>query len=211
TLMATYNVREAQRNELGILFNLDEENANRIKNNPGVRSIHRAIEPKGKWDKTVFPHDVQYLWNKDNFGPLYMPKKGATVKLNEQTIPFYRDLLKRYEHINFTEANGKYYVDGKSVTDYTFKQDYFFMMGDNRHYSLDARFWGFTPFDHVVGKPVFIWMSWNKDAKGFFNKIRTERLFTTVGLSGKPVSYFYYFLGALALYIGYGFFKKKKA
>ena len=83
------------------------------------------------------------------------------------------------------------------------------MMGDNRQNSLDARRWGYVPFDHVVGKPVFIWLSWETNAKGI-NKIRWDRMFTTVGGSGKPVSYFYYFLGALALWFGYSFYKKRK-
>ncbi len=208
SLLKIYNIREATRNGKGeLMYNLDAETAARFKNNPNVRSIEKVIEPAGKYDEKIFPHDPQYPWSIDNFGPLYIPKKGATVELNEKTIPFYRDLLKRYEGISFAENGNEYYINGKKVTNYTFKQDYYWMMGDNRQNSLDARFWGFTPFDHVVGKPVFIFMSWDGDNK----RIRTERLFTTVGGSGKPVSYLYYFLGLLALYFGYTFLKKKKS
>jgi len=97
------------------------------------------------------------------------------------------------------------------VSSYTFKQDYYWMMGDNRHNSEDSRYWGYVPFDHVVGKPVFIWFSWNSDAKGI-EKVRWERLFTTVGGSGKPVSYFYPFVGLmLALYAFNWYRKRKKA
>jgi signal peptidase I len=205
-LLSKYNVREAKRRKDGkVLFNLDEKNARRIKNNPNVRSIEKVVEPSGKYDKSIFPHDVQYPWSIDNFGPLYMPKKGVTVELNSKTIPFYRNLLKQYEGINFAENGNEYYINGKRVTNYTFKQDYYWMMGDNRQNSLDARFWGFTPFDHVVCKPVFGWMRWN----GIKNP-RWERFFTTVHGSGKPVSYFMYFLVALALYFGYTNFVKKK-
>ena len=98
-------------------------------------------------------------------------------------------------------------IDGQPATTYTFSKDYYWMMGDNRNNSIDARFWGFVPFDHVVGKPVFIWMSWDKNGTGF-NKIRWERLFTTVGGSSKPVSYFIPFL--VVLFGGIGFNKWRK-
>jgi signal peptidase I len=88
--------------------------------------------------------------------------------------------------------------------------DYYWMMGDNRNNSQDARSWGYVPFNHVVGKPVFVWMSWNSNEQGFFNKIRTERLFTTVSGEGKPISYFFYFLIALAGYFVFNFFRKRK-
>jgi len=206
-LMNAYNIREATRNGEGeFLYNLDEETASRFKNHPDVISIKKLITPKGKFDKSIFPHDYQYPWSIDNFGPLYIPEKGKTVKLNSKTIPFYRDILKRYEGISFAENGEEYYVNGKKVTEYTFKQDYYWLMGDNRQNSLDARYWGFVPFDHVVGKPVFIWFSYDGDN----SRIRTERLFTTVGGSGEPVSYIYYFIGFLALYFGYSFIKKKK-
>ncbi len=202
-----YSIREASRNAQGeLMYNMDDETAARFKNNPSVISIKKVITPKGKFDKSIFPHDYQYPWSIDNFGPLYIPEKGKTVELNPKTIPFYRDLLKRYEGVSFVENGDEYFIDGKKATNYTFKQDYYWMMGDNRQNSLDARYWGFVPFDHVVGKPVFIWFSYDKD-KG---RIRTERLFTTVGGSGKPTSYLYYFIALLALYFGYTTFKKKK-
>jgi len=208
SLLKTYNIREATRNAAGeLMYNLDDETAARFKNNPGVLSIKKEIEPRGKFNARIFPHDSQYPWSIDNFGPLYIPKKGETIDLNTKTIPFYRDLLRRYEGISFAENGDEFFINGKRVTNYTFKQDYYWMMGDNRQNSLDARFWGFTPFDHVVGKPVFIFMSWDGDN----GRVRTERLFTTVGGSGKPVSYLYYFLGILALYIVYSTMKKKKA
>jgi signal peptidase I len=205
TLIQTYNIKEPRGTVENLLLNLDDEKAQRIKNNPNVVSLTKNITPKAKYNEDIFPHDVQYPWNIDNFGPLYIPKKGATVKLNNETIPFYRNLLSHYEDVSFAENGNEFYVDGKKVTEYTFKQDYYWMMGDNRQNSLDARYWGFTPFSHVVGKPVFIWMSWD----GIKNP-RWNRFFTTVHASGKPVSYFKYFLIVLALYFGYSQFIKKK-
>jgi len=207
SLLKTYNIREATRNAEGkLMYNLDDETAVRFKNNPNVISIKKHITPSGTFDKSIFPHNYQYPWSIDNFGPLYIPEKGKTVELNSKTIPFYRDLLNRYEGVSFVENGSEYFIDGKRVENYTFKQDYYWMMGDNRQNSLDARYWGFVPFDHVVGKPVLIWMSYDKDN----SRVRTERLFTTVGGSGKPVSYFYYFLGTLVLYFGYGFVRNQR-
>jgi signal peptidase I len=205
-LLQTYKIKEARRGFDGSIYvNLDDDLANRLKNNPNVVSLEKQVTPKGKFDKSIFPHDDQYPWSIDNFGPIYMPKKGETVTLNEKTIPFFRDLLNRYEGISFVENGNEYYIDGKKTNKYTFKQDYYWMMGDNRQNSLDARYWGYVPFDHVVGKPVFIWMSW--DGK----KPRFERWFTTVGGSGKPVSYLWLFGLGLVLYFGYNTYKKKKS
>ena len=143
-------------------------------------------------------------WNTDNYGPIYIPKEGTTVQLDKNSLPFYKGIISDYEH-NQLEVIGEYiFINGKKVTSYTFKQDYYWMMGDNRQNSLDARSWGYVPFDHVVGKPVLIWFSIED------GKIRWERLFTTVGGSGEPVSYLLYFLIALGGYIGYSLLKKNK-
>lgn len=205
-VLKQYGIKEARQDQFGrILLNLHDEVVVKLKNNPEVISLTKEITPKGSYNKQVFPNDPQYPWSVDNFGPLYIPKKGESVELNPETIPFYRTLLKHYEGISFAENGNEYFIDGKKVTNYTFKQDYYWMMGDNRQNSLDARAWGFTPFDHVVGKPVFIWMSWDGKSP------RWERFFTTVHGSGKPVSYFLYFIIALVLYIGYNSFVKKKS
>lgn len=184
------------------LINLDREHALLMKKDSKVISIKRNIEPKGNYDPSVFPHNPQYAWNQDNFGPIYIPAKGDTVDLNDESLLFYKRIITEYEQNNFEIKNGKYYINGKESTNYTFNQDYYWMMGDNRQGSLDARFWGYTPFDHVVGKPVFIWMSLDQNEEALNKKIRWERLFTTVHGSGKPKSYFIYFLVALGLYYG---------
>jgi signal peptidase I len=149
-------------------------------------------------------------WNADNFGPIYIPQAGKTVKLNKETLPFYKIIINDYEGNKLNVVGNDIYVNDKITTTYTFKQDYYWMMGDNRHNSLDARYFGFTPEDHVVGKPVFIWLSLDFKASGL-NKIRWNRMFTFVSGQGQPNSYFKYFLGLLALYfVGEYFWKKRK-
>lgn len=189
-------------------------NAERMKNIPGVKSVTRVI--KKDVEDGIFPDfkdgkpSVTNNWNSDNFGPIYIPKKGATVAINRKTLPFYKLIISEYEG-NDLQVNGdEIRINGKVATTYTFKQNYYWMMGDNRNNSLDARYFGYTPENHVVGKPIFIWMSWDSNAKGIMNKIRWERLFTTVSGEGQPQSYFKYFLILLAAYFAFDYFRGKK-
>ena len=190
------------------------EGAERLKNFPGVKYVKRNISTIA--EDGVFPDfkdgkiPSENNWNGDNYGPIYIPEAGKTVTLTRETLPLYKIIITEYEG-NTLEVNGdEIKINGQVTKTYTFKQDYYWMMGDNRHNSLDARYFGYTPEDHIVGKPVFIWMSWNSNGKGI-NKIRWERLFTTVSGDGQPKSYFKYFLVLLALYfVGEHFYKKKK-
>ena len=184
--------------------NITDEIAAKLRKDSEVDSVVKVINPKGNKGINMFPQVTNLSWNTDNYGPIYIPKKGTTVPLNMNSIPFYERIIDDYEN-NQLEVIGEHiFVNGKKSTSYTFKQDYYWMMGDNRQNSLDARSWGYVPFDHVVGKPVLIWFSINE------GKIRWERLFTTVGGNGKPVSYLIYFLIAVAGYIGYSFLRKNK-
>jgi len=184
--------------------NITDEIAAKLRKDSEVDSVVKVINPKGNKGNNMFPQGTNLSWNTDNYGPIYIPKKGTTVSLNMNSIPFYERIIEDYEN-NQLEVIGEHiFVNGKKSTSYTFKQDYYWMMGDNRQNSLDARSWGYVPFDHVVGKPVLIWFSINE------GEIRWERLFTTVGGNGKPVSYLMYFLIALAGYIGYSFLRKNK-
>jgi signal peptidase I len=190
------------------------EGAERLKNFPGVKYVKRNISRIA--EDGIFPDfkdgriPSENSWNADNYGPIYIPEAGKTVTLTKETLPLYKIIITEYEG-NTLEVNGdEIKINGQVTKTYTFKQDYYWMMGDNRHNSLDARYFGYTPEDHIVGKPVFIWMSWNSNGKGI-NKIRWERLFTTVSGDGQPKSYFKYFLVLLALYfVGEHFYKKKK-
>ena len=184
--------------------NITDEIAAKLRKDSEVDSVVKVINPRGNKGNNMFPQATNLSWNTDNYGPIYIPKKGTTVPLNMNSIPFYERIIDDYEN-NQLEVIGEHiFVNGKKSTSYTFKQDYYWMMGDNRQNSLDARSWGYVPFDHVVGKPVLIWFSINE------GKIRWERLFTTVGGNGKPVSYLMYFLIAVAGYIGYSFLRKNK-
>lgn len=210
TIRERYHVREGHTSDGKYILNLSDEDANNIKSNLLVKSVTKYDEPKGTYDATVFPHNAQYPWSRDNFGPIYIPQAGKTVALTLETLPFYQRIIEEYENNELEVEGAKISINGKEVKDYTFQQDYYWMMGDNRHYSEDARYWGYVPYDHVVGKPVFVWFSWDSDAKGIQNKIRWERLFTTVHGTGKPVSYFFYFIGILVLVYGYSMFSDRK-
>jgi len=188
---------------------LTAANAERFKNVPGVKAVDRIIS-KGVEDG-IFPHINK--WNRDNFGPIYIPQKGKTVALNLQTLPFYKTIITDYENNDLKVNGNEIRINGKVATTYTFNQDYYWMMGDNRHNSEDSRYWGYVPENHIVGKPIFIWMSIdgiNGPKSGW--KIRWDRVFTTVDGEGQPQSYFKYFLIALAaFFVGEYFWKKRKA
>ncbi len=180
--------------------------AERMKNMPGITSVTRIISNDN--EKAIFPHTKN--WNVDNLGPIYIPQAGKTVTLTPETLPFYKRLITEYEGNTLQQIGNEIRINGQLATSYTFKQDYYWMMGDNRHNSEDSRYWGYVPADHIVGKPVFIWMSWDSNAKGIMNKIRWDRLFTTVSGEGQPQSYFKYFLILLAAYFAYDYFRGKK-
>lgn len=125
----------------------------------------------------VFPLGGGKSWTRDNYGPIYIPKKGAKLALNAYNFPIYERIIRVYENNTLEVKNGKYFVNGKETSTYQFKMDYYWMMGDNRHNSADSRYWGFVPEDHIVGRPVLVWLSLNKDKGLFDGKIRFSRLF----------------------------------
>ena len=125
----------------------------------------------------IFPNDCR--WTEDNFGPLWIPSKGATVDLTLENLPLYSRIIEAYEGNKLNVKDSTIYINGKVADSYTFKMDYYFMMGDNRHNSADSRFWGFVPEDHIVGSPLFIWLSIDPD-KSFPNNIRWDRMFKSV-------------------------------
>ena len=125
---------------------------------------------------TIFPFTENYTWTRDNFGPLWIPSRGATVELTAENLPLYERIITAYEGHDLQVKDGEIYIDGEEAHSYTFAQDYYFMMGDNRHNSLDSRYWGFVPEDHIVGKPALIWLSIDRN-RSFPNNIRWSRLF----------------------------------
>ena len=192
------------------IVNLTLDIAKRLRKDSEVDSVVQIIHDA---DTAIFPQVDDNEWSQDNMGPIYVPKKGVTININTEKLPYYQQIIELYEYNNLVTNNGIIYINGKKADTYTFQQDYYWLMGDNRHNSLDSRYWGFVPFDHVLGKPVMVWFSWEADASTFMAKlksIRWSRMFTTVGGEGEPVSYRYVALGLLLLYFGYSFIKKKK-
>ena len=142
-------------------LNMPSEVAAKVAKMSGVYSVSKKIEPVGHYDYRVFPHNPAYAWNNDNFGPLLLPKAGLTVPIDTHNICLYEKLMNTYDDgiHQVTKRGGQVLYDGKPITSYTFKQDYYFMMGDNRHNSADSRSWGMVPYDHIVGSPFFVWFS----------------------------------------------------
>ena len=193
-----------------ININLTAEEVIRLQKYPLTASVTKINHDA---DNAIFPHVKELGWSQDNFGPIYIPEAGATVKLDSKSLPFYEQIIKNYENNDLQVVGENIFINGEKVDSYTFKQDYFYLIGDNRHNSLDARYWGYVPFDHVLGKPVMVWFSWDANAPSFGAKlksIRWDRMFTTVHGDGEPVSYRYLVFALIAIYIGYSFFKGKK-
>lgn len=147
-----------------------------------IQAVTPLTAAAGEADPRLFPQAPEhYAWNQDNFGPLYIPKAGATVALTPETLPLYEKIIRRYEHNEHLEVkNGRLFQKGKALTHYTFKQNYYFMMGDNRHNSNDSRFWGYVPEEYVVGKAVMVWLSTDSLASSFTDKVRWSRLFSAI-------------------------------
>lgn len=169
---------------------LTKEKAEEMRQLPYIKSVEQETL-RETYD--VFPYSPYYgyrggtpdslrvsRWSGDFFGPLWIPRKGSTININDTTLAFYGFAITQYDHNKDARIeDGKLLIDGKEVTQYTFKQNYYFMMGDNRHNSLDSRYWGFVPEDHVVGKAFFIWLSIDSNAD-FVHKVRWSRFFKLI-------------------------------
>lgn len=139
-----------------------------------------AVEREKDAPGEIYPVNLYTQWNKDNYGPIWIPQKGATITLTPENLPIYERCIEAYERNTLEKKEDGIYINGEKTDTYTFKMDYYWMMGDNRHNSLDSRYWGFVPEDHVVGKPIMVWLSLDKDRGWFNGKIRWNRFFTWV-------------------------------
>ena len=192
-------------------LSLTHYDAIKIKNSNQFDTIYRAIEETNTSNSIFFPNNKRFSWNNDHFGPLYIPKAGDKINLNIKTLPLYKKIITDYEFNDLKVIDEDILINGIKENEYVFKQDYYWMMGDNRYNSEDSRVWGFVPFDHVLGRPVFIWMS----IEGLFNGIenwnfRWDRVFTTIGFDGEPRSYLPHFIGFIIAWQAFFFIKRRR-
>jgi len=168
-----------------IAFPMNESETQKISSLPNVLEVRQNIDiyppdfPDFKQMIFPFTDTLSYKWTRDNFGPLWIPASGATVKLTPENLPLYHRIITSYEGNKLEVKDGTIYINGEEVNSYTFKMDYYFMLGDNRHNSLDSRYWGFVPESHVVGSPAVIWFS-KSQFKSFPKSIRWKRIFKFV-------------------------------
>ena len=158
------------------LLPLTDAMAEKLRNFSNVISVTKNVFPANEYNYQIFPHDSLYKWSLDNFGPLWMPVAGKTIPLTLRNLPLYRRIIEAYEGNSLQVVDDRIIINGEPVKEYTFKMDYYYMIGDNRHSSSDCRYWGFVPEDHILGKPKFIWLSLDED-KHFLGKIRWKRMF----------------------------------
>ncbi|MBE6346729.1 MAG: signal peptidase I [Lentimicrobiaceae bacterium] len=179
-ILEKYNITEGYRTAHAdeLIFNMTADIAEEFRKLPFVKSVERRIAKAGtEVSEDIFPNDTTHFkWNADNFGPIVIPQEGVTVKINPENIALYDRVIRAYELNDMKIKDGKIYINGEETDEYTFKMDYYWMMGDNRHNSQDSRFWGYVPIDHIVGKPVFVWLSIDKNT----GKIRFNKTFRFV-------------------------------
>lgn len=220
-----YRVEQAGNQYIYIFEGLNDQIVSAFKRNTNVVSVDQVsnhvgekaerIRANGTIDSTYTIFPVNKNWNEDQYGSLYIPKKGDVVTINQETLPQYINVIRRYEQndIKVDSANGKFEVsiNGEKTNQYTIKQDYFFMMGDNRNQSLDARFFGYVPEDHIIGRPVLVWMNANGMFEPAPKKFLWDRAFTSINNDNPDKkSYGIYVLLALIGWLGFDFYKDRK-
>ena len=172
-----YTYLNAPQGSTIYLLPLTQGSVDMLKEFSSVRSI--TVMP-GELGGTTYPNVSSNKWTVSNYGPIWIPKKGATVKLTDTNYPVYERVIRTYEGNKLEKKDGKIFINGTETETYTFTMDYYWMMGDNRMNSADSRSWGFVPEDHVVGKPILIWLSLDKDRGWFDGKIRFNRILRSV-------------------------------
>ena len=175
-----HDITEFRRVQGGYSVMTNDETAEKVKSLAFSNDVVMVKMGETQVNPRIFPDAQLFPWNEDHFGPVEVPEEGSTIEINEHTLAEYGDLIEFYEgNEDVVITENTLTIGGENITEYTFKQDYFFMMGDNRHNSEDSRFWGFVPEDHVVGKALIIWLSIDKN-ESFFKKIRFSRLFSLI-------------------------------
>lgn len=214
---------EAQGNDLFtyVFYALTSDMAEQLKNNPNVVSVEQKISPVGRKDVkfygdgridstyTIFPLDKD--WNQDNYGPIYIPKKGDEIKIDKNNITQYYNIIKIYENNDLKIDGDKILINGKEASEYDIQQDYYFMIGDNRNQSLDARFFGYVPEQNIIGRPIMVWANFNGMFEPAPKKFIWSRWMTSINNDNPDkTSYRYYVLAALILFFGWDYWRAKK-
>ena len=172
-----YNHVTLKDGRSGYIILTNEKNVEKIKKLPFVKNIEVQLYNKENIEQDIFPDYRYFRWNRDHYGPLKVPYRGMNIEINEEVLAKYGSSIKNYENQGTVVIDtDQLIINGESMSNYTFKKDYYFMMGDNRHNSLDSRFWGFVSEDYIVGEASFVWMSFDNN-KTFLSKIRWNRLF----------------------------------
>lgn len=175
-----YNIKEYMAVREGFLIHTNSQTAEMLKALPYIKGLEIIVSPKHFFNPSVYPHSRNLAWNEDNFGPITIPAKGMMIDINQETLETYEKIIILYDTNEEAHVeDGKLWINGRETKSYTFKQNYYFVMGDNRHNSIDSRFWGFLPEDHLVGKAVLILGSIDARKNGF-SKIRWNRFFRTL-------------------------------
>ncbi len=177
-LFEKLEITEAYGNGSIYQMPLSDDKAEVVRALPNVIAVNKYIARGVNAD--IFPHDAQYKWNQDNVGEIWIPKRGETIELTMENLPFYSRVIDLYEGHDLRVEEDVIYIDGEVADSYTFEMDYYWMMGDNRHNSADSRFWGFVPEDHVVGRAEVVLLSLDANKGSFPNNIRWNRLFKSV-------------------------------
>jgi len=200
-LINNLNLKESELLETEKKLTITIKESILLKNQNWIDSIVMDLNNSKTPNTNYFPNKIPYNWNEDFFGPIIIPKKNKTIKITKENLAVYKKLIVDYEKTELKTDSDNVYINGKKVSEYKFKQDYYWMMGDNRHQSEDSRVWGFVPSDHIVGKPIFIWFSIDGINDGIKNwRIRWDRVFTTVDGPGKRISYFPYFISIIIIW-----------